>query len=141
MISNALEGKPLPVYGDGMQIRDWLYVEDHCRAIRTVLHKGRIGETYNIGGNAEMANIEIVRQICELVEKYRPEIGHKPVASLITHVRDRPGHDRRYAIDTTKIETELAWKPFESFESGMLKTLQWYLNNQDWVHVVSEGKH
>ncbi len=141
VIANAVEGKPLPVYGDGMQVRDWLYVEDHCRAIRTVLHKGTIGETYNIGGNAEMPNIEIVRLICDLVEKHRPDIGHKPVRSLITHVQDRPGHDRRYAIDTTKIETELGWKPIESFESGMNKTLQWYLNNQDWVRAVSQGKY
>ncbi len=141
MIANAVEGKPLPIYGDGMQIRDWLFVEDHCRAIRTVLHKGTIGETYNIGGNAEMPNIEIVYLICDLVEKYRPEIKHKPVRSLITHVQDRPGHDRRYAIDTTKIETELDWKPLESFESGMNKTLKWYLDHQDWVQAVSEGKY
>lgn len=141
MIANALEGKPLPVYGDGMQIRDWLYVEDHCRAIRTVLHKGKVGETYNIGGNAEMPNIEIVHLICDLVEKYRPEIAHKPCRSLITHVTDRPGHDRRYAIDTTKIETELGWKPKESFESGMDKTLRWYLEHGDWVRTVSEGKY
>ena len=141
MIANAIEGKPLPVYGDGMQIRDWLYVEDHCRAIRTVLHKGTIGETYNIGGNAEMPNIEIVRLICDLVERHRPDIKHKPVRSLITHVQDRPGHDRRYAIDTTKIETELGWKPLETFNSGMEKTLQWYFNHQDWVRAVSEGKY
>jgi len=141
MITNALEGKPLPVYGDGMHVRDWLYVEDHCRAIRTVLQKGTIGETYNIGGNAEMPNIEIVRLICDLVEKYQPEIEHKPVQSLITHVQDRPGHDRRYAVDTTKIETELGWRPLESFESGMSKTLKWYLEHQDWVQAVSQGKY
>ena len=141
MIANAIEGKPLPVYGDGMQVRDWLYVEDHCRAIRTVLHKGTIGETYNIGGNAEMPNIEIVRLICDLVEQRCPNLKHKPVRSLITHVQDRPGHDRRYAIDTTKIETELGWTPVESFESGMNKTLQWYLGHQDWVQAVSQGKY
>jgi dTDP-glucose 4,6-dehydratase len=116
-----------------MQIRDWLYVEDHCRAIRTVLHRGRIGETYNLGGNTEMPNIEVVRLICDLVEKYQPAIAHKPVSSLITYVQDRPGHDRRYAMDTTKIETELGWKPLESFESGMDKTFQWYLAHQHWV--------
>lgn len=141
MIANTLEGKPLPVYGDGMQVRDWLYVEDHCRAIQTVLHRGTVGQTYNIGGNAEMPNIEIVHLICDLVEKHRPDIKHKPCRSLIKHVEDRPGHDRRYAIDTTKIETELAWKPLESFQSGMDKTLQWYLNNQSWVRAVSEGKY
>lgn len=141
MIANALEGKSLPVYGDGMQIRDWLYVEDHCRAIRTVLYRGTVGETYNIGGNAEMSNIEIVRLVCDLVEKYRPEIEHKPCRSLITHVQDRPGHDRRYAIDTTKIERELDWKPRESFESGMDKTLRWYLDHQDWVRAVSEDNY
>ena len=137
----ARAGKPLPVYGDGMQVRDWLYVEDHCRAIRAVLHKGTIGETYNIGGNAEMPNIEIVRLICDLVEKHRPDIKHKPLRSLITHVEDRPGHDRRYAIDTTKIESELGWKPLESFESGISKTLQWYFANQAWVQAVSQGKY
>jgi dTDP-glucose 4,6-dehydratase len=142
MIANALVGVPLPIYGDGMQIRDWLYVEDHCRAIRTVLHKGTLGQTYNIGGNAEMTNIEIVRLICDLVEKYRPEIKHKPVHSLMTHVQDRPGHDRRYAVDTTKIETELGWKPLESFEMGISKTVQWYLDHQDWVQAVSsQGKY
>ncbi|MCL2305786.1 MAG: dTDP-glucose 4,6-dehydratase [Planctomycetaceae bacterium] len=138
MIVSALEGKPLPVYGDGMQVRDWLYVEDHCRAIRMVLHKGTIGETYHIGGNTEKPNIEVVHLICDLLEKYRPEIKHKPVRSLITHVRDRPGHDRRYAMDTTKIETELGWKPQESFESGMNKTLLWYLDHPDWVQTVRQ---
>ena len=141
MIANAIEGKPLPVYGDGMQVRDWLYVEDHCRAIRTVLHKGTIGETYNIGGNAEMPNIEIAHLICDLVEKYVPNIKHKPCRSLIKHVADRPGHDRRYAIDTTKIESKLGWTPLESFESGMDRTIRWYLEHQDWVRAVSEGKY
>ena len=141
MIANAIEGKPLPIYGDGMQIRDWLYVEDHCRAIRTVLHKGAMGETYNIGGNAEMPNIEIVRLICDLIEKQRPDSTRKPMRSLITHVQDRPGHDRRYAMDTTKIETELGWKQQESFESGINKTVQWYLDHQDWVQAVSRGKY
>jgi dTDP-glucose 4,6-dehydratase len=141
MIANALEGKPLPVYGDGMHVRDWLYVEDHCRAIRLVLHEGTLGETYNIGGNAEMPNIEIVRLICDLIEKMRPDIPHKPVRALIAHVQDRPGHDRRCAIDTAKIEAELGWKPLETFESGMNKTLQWYLDHQDWVQAVSQGKY
>jgi len=140
MTINAIEGKPLPVYGDGMQIRDWLYVEDHCRAIRLVLRKGIIGETYNIGGNTEIPNIEIVRLICDFIEKYCPKIKHKPIRSLISHVQDRLGHDRRYAIDTTKIETTLGWKPLESFESGLNKTLQWYLNHLDWVQSVRQKR-
>ena len=139
MIVNALKGRTLPIYGDGMQVRDWLYVEDHCRAIRMVLHHGTIGETYNIGGNTEKTNMEIVRLICDLVEKHCPIIRHKPVHSLITHVPDRPGHDRRYAMDTSKIETELGWKPLESFETGLNKTVLWYLDHQDWVQAVSRS--
>lgn len=137
MISNAVCGKPLPLYGDGRQIRDWLYVNDHCRAIRTVLSKGTVGETYNIGGNCELPNIEIVRLICDCVEKHLPSIRHKPVHSLITHVLDRPGHDRRYAVDTTKIQSELGWMPQESFESGLNKTVLWYLEHFDWMQAVT----
>ena len=140
MIINAMAGKPLPIYGDGRQTRDWLYVDDHCRAVRMVLHKGTIGETYHIGGNTERPNLEIVRLICGLVEKHGPTIPHKPLHSLITHVQDRPGHDRRYAMDTTKIETELGWKPLESFETGINKTVLWYLNRQDWVQAVTQKK-
>jgi len=138
MIVNALAGKPLPVYGDGMQVRDWLYVKDHCNAIREVLARGRIGETYNVGGWNEKANIEIVRTICRLLDEFRPD----PMGSysrLITHVTDRPGHDRRYAIDARKIERELGWRPAETFESGIRKTVQWYLDNPEWVANVLSG--
>jgi dTDP-glucose 4,6-dehydratase len=124
MIHNALAGKPLPVYGDGKNVRDWLYVDDHCDAIRVVLEKGRVGETYNIGGNAEMVNIDLVRLICSLLEKAVP--GRK-YSDLITFVKDRPGHDRRYAIDASKIRRELGWSPKESFESGLRKTVAWYV--------------
>ena len=140
MIVNALAGKPLPVYGDGMQVRDWLYVKDHAAAIRTVLAKGRIGETYNVGGWNERPNIEIVRSICALLDEMRPD----PVGSyarLITHVTDRPGHDRRYAIDARKIERELGWRPAETFESGIRKTVRWYLDNADWVAHVQSGSY
>ncbi len=138
MIVNALAGKPLPVYGDGMQIRDWLYVRDHCSAIRTVLDKGRVGETYNVGGWNEKPNIEIVRTICALLDELRPD-DRGSYARLITHVKDRPGHDRRYAIDARKIERELGWRPSETFESGIRKTVQWYLDNAQWVADVQSG--
>jgi dTDP-glucose 4,6-dehydratase len=139
-IVNALAGKPLPVYGDGQQIRDWLYVTDHCSAIRAVLAKGRLGETYNIGGWNEKANIAIVRTICALLDELRPD----PAGSytrLITYVKDRPGHDRRYAIDARKIECELGWRPAETFETGIRKTVEWYLSHADWVARVQSGAY
>jgi dTDP-glucose 4,6-dehydratase len=138
MIVNALAGKPLPVYGDGMQIRDWLYVRDHCSAIRTVLDKGRVGQTYNIGGWNEKPNIEIVKTICALLDELRPD-AQGPYARLITYVKDRPGHDRRYAIDARKIERELGWRPAETFDSGIRKTVQWYLDHAQWVANVQSG--
>ena len=140
MIVNALAGRPLPVYGDGMQVRDWLYVKDHCSAIREVLARGRIGDTYNIGGWNEKPNIEIVRNICHLLDEMRPDPAGS-YSRLITHVTDRPGHDRRYAIDASKIERELGWKPAETFESGIRKTVQWYLEHPDWVANVQSGSY
>ena len=140
MIVNALAGKPLPVYGDGMQVRDWLYVKDHAAAIRTVLAKGRVGETYNVGGWNERPNIEIVRSICALLDEMRPDAAGS-YTRLITHVTDRPGHDRRYAIDARKIERELGWRPAETFESGIRKTVRWYLDNADWVAHVQSGSY
>ena len=139
MINNALEGKPLPVYGDGLQIRDWLYVEDHCRALEAVLEGGRPGETYNIGGRSEMPNIEVVQKLCGILDRLAPDSPHRPHATLIAHVEDRPGHDRRYAIDDRKIRTELGWKPEETFASGMGKTVAWYLDNPEWVAQVRSG--
>jgi dTDP-glucose 4,6-dehydratase len=141
MIVNALAGKPLPVYGDGMQIRDWLYVKDHCSAIRRVLEAGRPGETYNIGGWNEKPNIEIVQTICTLLNELRPRPDGKSYAEQITYVQDRPGHDRRYAIDASKIHRELGWKPSETFDSGIRKTLQWYLDNAAWVANVQNGSY
>jgi dTDP-glucose 4,6-dehydratase len=138
MIVNALAGKPLPVYGDGMQVRDWLYVKDHCSAIREVLARGKVGATYNIGGWNEKPNIEIVRTVCRLLDEMRPDSAGS-YSRLITYVTDRPGHDRRYAIDATKIERELGWKPAETFESGIRKTVQWYLDHPDWVANVQSG--
>jgi len=139
MILNALEGKPLPVYGDGSNVRDWLYVEDHCRAIRRVLQSGRSGEVYNIGGNCERTNLQVVRAICEAVDELRPGLPHAPCSSLITFVKDRPGHDLRYAIDATKIQRELGWHPEHDFESGLRRTVQWYLDNSAWVERVTSG--
>ena len=141
MIINALAGKPLPVYGDGQQIRDWLYVKDHCSAIRLVLGAGRVGEVYNIGGCNEKPNIEIVHTVCALLDELRPRIDGKPYREQIAYVTDRPGHDRRYAIDATKIEHELGWKPAETFETGIRKTVQWYLDNQSWVSNVQSGAY
>ena len=141
MIVNALAGKPLPVYGDGMQIRDWLYVKDHCSAIRRVLEAGRIGETYNIGGWNEKPNIEIVRTVCALLDELRPRADGRPYAEQIAFVADRPGHDRRYAIDARKIERELGWKPAETFETGIRKTVQWYLDHPAWVANVQSGAY
>jgi dTDP-glucose 4,6-dehydratase len=140
MIVNALAGKPLPVYGDGMQIRDWLYVKDHCSAIRRVLEAGRLGETYNVGGWNEKPNIEIVQTICKLLDEMRPKADGS-YASQITYVTDRPGHDRRYAIDARKLEAELGWKPAETFETGIRKTVEWYLANPDWVAHVQSGAY
>ncbi|CAM3493095.1 dTDP-glucose 4,6-dehydratase [Paracidovorax anthurii] len=141
MIVNALAGKPLPVYGDGMQIRDWLYVRDHCSAIRRVLQAGRPGETYNVGGWNEKPNIEIVQTICALLDELRPRAGGQRYASQITYVKDRPGHDRRYAIDARKIERELGWKPAETFETGIRKTVEWYLAHGDWAEAVTSGAY
>ncbi len=140
MIVNALAGKPLPVYGDGQQIRDWLYVTDHCSAIRAALAGGRLGETYNIGGWNEKANIDIVTTVCALLDELRPS-SDGPYARLITYVTDRPGHDRRYAIDARKIERELGWRPAETFETGIRKTVQWYLDHPDWVARVQSGAY
>ena len=141
MILNALEGKPLPVYGDGQQVRDWLYVEDHCRAVRLVLEKGRPGEVYNIGGDCERANLDVVRKITEIVDRLRPGLPHAPSSSLITFVTDRPGHDRRYAIDAGKIKQELGWSPREDFDSGLERTVRWYLDNQTWCQRVTSGAY
>ena len=139
MILNALEGKPLPVYGDGQQVRDWLFVEDHCEAIRTVLARGKVGEVYNIGGNCERANLDVVRAICELVDRLRPGLPHSPCTNLINYVTDRPGHDRRYAIDAAKIKTQLGWSPRHDFAGGLEQTVRWYLENPGWVARVTSG--
>jgi dTDP-glucose 4,6-dehydratase len=141
MIVNALASKPLPVYGDGQQIRDWLYVKDHCNAIRRLLEAGRVGEVYNIGGCNEKPNIEIVHTVCALLDELRPRIDGRSYREQITYVTDRPGHDRRYAIDAGKIEHELGWKPAETFETGIRKTVQWYLDNQSWVSNVQSGAY
>ena len=140
MIVNALAGKPLPVYGDGQQVRDWLYVKDHCAAIRQVLANGRVGETYNIGGWNEKPNIEIVKTICALLDEMRPDSAG-PYERLVSYVTDRPGHDRRYAIDARKLERELGWKPAETFETGIRKTVRWYLDHADWVARVQSGAY
>ena len=141
MILNALEGKPLPVYGDGKNVRDWLFVEDHCAAIRAALERGRAGETYNVGGNSERQNLDVVTAICDLVDEMRPDprIGQR--RELITFVTDRPGHDRRYAINAAKIGRELGWQPAQEFESGLRKTVAWYLDNAAWVENVRTGAY
>jgi dTDP-glucose 4,6-dehydratase len=141
MILNAHRGKPLPIYGDGLNVRDWLYVEDHCKALHVVLELGRVGEMYNIGGRCEKANLEIVKSVCGLLDEIRPNSSHVPHASLITFVKDRPGHDRRYAIDFSKIESELGWSPKETFDTGLKKTIQWYLENPEWVESVQTGAY
>ena len=141
MIVNALAGKALPVYGDGMQVRDWLYVKDHCSAIRRVLQGGQLGKTYNVGGWNEMPNIEIVKRVCSLLDELRPRADGKSYAEQISFVKDRPGHDRRYAIDARKLERELGWKPAETFDTGIRKTVQWYLDNQEWVQQVQSGAY
>ena len=138
---NALEGKPLPVYGDGSQVRDWLHVDDHARALRLVLEQGKTGETYNIGGHNEKTNLDVVKTICGLLDELVPESPHKPHASLIKFVADRPGHDVRYAIDADKIEKELGWVPQETFESGIKKTIRWYLDNREWCRHVQDGSY
>jgi dTDP-glucose 4,6-dehydratase len=141
MIVNALAGKPLPVYGDGMQVRDWLYVKDHCSAIRRVLEAGRLGEVYNVGGWNEKPNLDIVHTVCALLDELRPRADGQAYATQIAYVKDRPGHDRRYAIDARKIEQELGWRPAETFETGIRKTVQWYLDHPDWVAQVQSGTY
>ena len=141
MIVNALAGKPLPIYGDGMQVRDWLYVRDHCSAIRRVLESGRLGETYNVGGWNEKPNVEIVNMVCALLDELRPRADGQSYREQISYVKDRPGHDRRYAIDARKLERELGWKPAETFETGIRKTVQWYLANPEWVAQVQSGSY
>ena len=140
-IQNALTGKPLPIYGDGQQIRDWLYVKDHCSAIRRVLEAGNVGEVYNVGGWNEKANLDVVKTLCAILDELNPRADGKSYAEQITYVTDRPGHDRRYAIDARKLERELGWKPAESFETGIRKTVEWYLANQDWVQHVMSGEY
>jgi dTDP-glucose 4,6-dehydratase len=141
MIVNALAGKALPVYGDGMQVRDWLYVKDHCSAIREVLARGRLGEVYNVGGWNEKPNIDIVNTVCSLLDDMRPKADGQSYSTQITYVKDRPGHDRRYAIDASKLQRELGWKPAETFETGIQKTIAWYLDNPDWVAHVQSGAY
>ena len=140
-ILNALNGKSLPIYGDGRQIRDWLYVKDHCSAIRAVLEKGQLGETYNVGGWNEKANLDVVKTLCSILDELKPKSDGTKYETQITFVKDRPGHDKRYAIDAKKIEFELNWKPKETFETGIRKTIEWYLNNQDWVSHVMSGEY
>ena len=140
-ILHASEGKPIPVYGDGQNVRDWLFVEDHCSAIRTVLSLGRVGETYNIGGKSEKPNLEIVRTICTILDELRPHDPVVPHKNLITFVQDRPGHDRRYAIDTTKIDRELGWRPRQTFDTGIRSTIQWYLAHDGWIREVTSGAY
>ena len=141
VILNALNGKPLPIYGDGQQVRDWLYVGDHCSAIRQVLKAGKLGDTYNIGGWNEKANIEVVNAICRILDELKPRVDGKSYAEQITYVKDRPGHDRRYAIDASKIERELGWRPAETFDTGIRKTVQWYLDNPVWIEGVVSGSY
>ncbi|WP_266169932.1 dTDP-glucose 4,6-dehydratase [Dyella subtropica] len=141
VIQKALAGEPLPIYGDGMNVRDWLFVEDHCSAIRRVLEAGRVGETYNVGGNSERANLTVVRTICAILDEVAPLPNNKPHESLITFVRDRPGHDRRYAIDASKLKDELEWTPAQTFESGIRATVQWYLDNRAWVQGILDGSY
>ncbi|WP_180076477.1 dTDP-glucose 4,6-dehydratase [Acinetobacter sp. YH12106] len=141
VILNALDAKPLPVYGNGQQIRDWLFVEDHARALYKVVTEGVVGETYNIGGHNEKQNIEVVKTICKILDELKPQANGQTYASLITFVKDRPGHDLRYAIDATKIQNELGWTPTETFETGIRKTVEWYLNNQEWVAHIQSGEY
>lgn len=138
MVHNAVSGRPLPVYGDGKNVRDWLYVGDHCAAIRSVLERGRVGHTYNIGGNAERTNLDVVHTLCRILAEQRPGRDYR---SLVTFVKDRPGHDLRYAIDATKISGELGWRPMETFESGMARTVAWYLDNEAWLAAVTSKEY
>jgi dTDP-glucose 4,6-dehydratase len=140
-ILHAMQGKAIPVYGDGKNVRDWLFVEDHCAAIRTVLSRGRVGETYNIGGSSEKPNLDIVHTICAVLDELRPNDPVVPHKNLITFVQDRPGHDRRYAMDTRKIEKELGWRPKETFETGIRKTVEWYLAHENWIREVTSGNY
>ncbi len=141
VILHAMQGKPIPVYGDGQNVRDWLFVDDHCAAIRTVLARGKLGETYNIGGRNEKQNLQIVQLICKIMDELRPDDPVTPHAQLITFVTDRPGHDRRYAMNTSKIERELGWRPKETFETGIRKTIEWYLSRQSWIDEVTSGSY
>jgi dTDP-glucose 4,6-dehydratase len=141
MILNGLEGKPLPVYGDGRQVRDWLYVEDHCTGIWRVLQQGRVDETYNIGGLNEQANLDVVRTICRLLDAKAPRPDGRPHDQLISYVKDRPGHDRRYAIDCGKIQAELGWRPRESFATGLERTVDWYLAHRDWCRDITDKRY
>jgi len=141
MILNALEGQALPVYGDGRHIRDWLYVADHCRAVWLIMQKGQRGATYNIGGACEKANLDVVESICSAMDRLRPLANKRTCRDLITFVKDRPGHDRRYAIDFTKLQAELGWRPQESFETGIAKTIQWYLDHREWVEHIRSGEY
>jgi dTDP-glucose 4,6-dehydratase len=141
MVLNALEGKALPVYGDGLNVRDWLYVKDHCRAIWLIMNKGRVGQTYNVGGRCELPNLEVVRKICDRLDEIQPHPSIRSRRELIAFVKDRPGHDRRYAIDCSKLENELDWKPEETFDSGLQKTIAWYLQNRLWVSHVQSGAY
>lgn len=141
IILNSLEGKPLPVYGDGRNVRDWLYVKDHCRAVWLIMKNGKRGETYNIGGNCEMRNIDVVRMICDIMDEMAPRDDSMPRRDMITFVKDRPGHDLRYAIDFSKLQKELDWHPDESFESGIRKTIKWYIDNKGWVNRVKSGEY
>ncbi len=141
VIHNALHGKALPIYGDGQQIRDWLFVKDHCTAIRRVLADGKVGETYNVGGWNEKPNIEVVHTLCTILDRLKPRADGQSYSTQITYVKDRPGHDRRYAIDASKLEKELGWKPAETFETGIQKTVQWYLDNQAWVDNITSGQY
>ncbi|RPI42088.1 MAG: NAD-dependent epimerase/dehydratase family protein, partial [Betaproteobacteria bacterium] len=141
VIQSAIAGKPLPVYGDGLNVRDWLYVEDHCDAIMAVLDRGRVGEVYNVGGNCEMTNIDVVRRICRELDELSSSSPTRPHEQLITYVRDRPGHDRRYAIDASKIASELGWRPAMTFVEGIRRTVQWYLANTAWTQSVTSGEY
>jgi dTDP-glucose 4,6-dehydratase len=138
---NALQGKALPIYGDGQNIRDWLFVQDHCSAIAAVLEKGKVGEVYNVGGNYEKTNLEIVHTVCAILDELVPDSPYRPHNELITYVKDRPGHDRRYAIDPSKIANEIGWQPAETFESGIRKTVTWYLENRAWVDNIANGSY
>jgi len=141
MVLNAVAGKPLPVYGTGANVRDWLFVEDHCRAIRLVLEKGKPGEVYNIGGDCERTNLQVVEAICQIVDKLVPDLSHKPCKDLLKFVKDRPGHDHRYAIDASKIKRQLGWRPQQTFEQGLELTVQWYLDNDQWVQRITSGTY